>query len=389
MKKTLKQHFPVDGHSNKVALVYDRVNSWGGAERVLQELHTIYPNAPLFTSVYSPKKAQWARGWDVRPSWLQKIPGAASHHQWLGWAMPLVFESLDLSAFDLIISVTSEAAKGVITRPGQLHVCYLLTPTRYLWSHQDQYTEELPGILSAVAQPVLQVLRKWDYEAAQRPDYIIPISERVKERAEKYYQRAITAPLYPPLTSLPDPQLPIYVPATPFILSWGRHVRYKAFDILIKVASQLQLTLVLAGAGPDTNRLVQLAQQHDPWQRYIHFVGTISDAELSWYIDQAQAAIFPQEEDFGIAPMEAVGRGCPVLVHERAGAAELLALGRDGIVVGQLSATAIAQGIMQVMNQDWDRPSIAARHQTMVRDSWQQQWHQRLQVLTNKQKGIV
>src|SRR5690606_20208270 len=147
--------------SPKVAIVYDRVNSWGGAEQVLLELHAAFPSAPLFTSVYDPEGASWAGDWEVRPSWLQRLPLAKKHHQWFGWLMPLVFESLDLREFDVVISVTSEAAKAVITQPQQLHICYLLTPTRYLWSHTVEYQTTLPAFLRPVARKVGQWLQNW------------------------------------------------------------------------------------------------------------------------------------------------------------------------------------------------------------------------------------
>src|SRR3989338_4038247 len=173
----------------KVALVYDRINKLGGAERVLMALHRIWPEAPVFTSVYDPEGTLWCRDWDIRTSWLQNIPGAKTNHESLGWLMPLAFESLDLSGFDVIISVTSEAAKGVITRSGQLHVCYLLTPTRYLWSHEADYLVQLPRIVRPLGMAVQSRLRVWDYMAGQRPDYFFSISKLVQKRCLKHYRR--------------------------------------------------------------------------------------------------------------------------------------------------------------------------------------------------------
>ena len=156
-----------------VVLVYDRVNKFGGAERVLMALHEIWPEAPLYTSVYDPESTPWTKGWDVRPSFLQKFPWARRNHESLGWLMPLAFESLDLSGFDVVISLTSEAAKGVITSPRQLHICYLLTPTRYLWSHAVAYLGTVPLPLRPLAFVAQLKLRHWDFVAAQRPDHII------------------------------------------------------------------------------------------------------------------------------------------------------------------------------------------------------------------------
>ena len=123
----------------KVALVYDRVNKWGGAERVLLALHELFPKAPLYTAIYNSEKAAWAKVFEIRTSFLQKIPFASDHHEYLPLLMPFAFESFSFDEYDIVISVTSESAKGIMTKPGSLHICYCLTPTRYLWSGYDEY----------------------------------------------------------------------------------------------------------------------------------------------------------------------------------------------------------------------------------------------------------
>ena len=172
----------------KIAVVYDRVNKWGGAERVLLTLHEMFPDAPLYTSVYDERSAPWAKVFPkVYTSFLQKIPFAKSNHEYLGWLMPMVFEQFDFGEYDLVISVTSEAAKGIITRPGTMHICYLLTPTRYLWSGYEGYFKN--PFLRFFSKPVINYLRAWDKIAAMRPDKIIAISTEVRRRIKKYYGR--------------------------------------------------------------------------------------------------------------------------------------------------------------------------------------------------------
>src|SRR3990172_2765359 len=171
--------------NQKIALVYDRVNKWGGAERVLLALHEMFPKAPLYTSVYDSKNAPWAQVFPkVVTSFLQKLPFAKSNHEFLAPLMPLAFESFDFSGFDLVISVTSEAAKGIKTRFGTLHVCYCLTPTRYLWSGYDDYFKGSP--FKVVTKPIINYLRWWDKRAAKRPDVMIAISSEVQNRIKKY-----------------------------------------------------------------------------------------------------------------------------------------------------------------------------------------------------------
>ena len=156
-----------------VALVYDRVNTWGGAERVLLALQELFPEAPLYTSVYYPSTAQWANGFSIRASFLQHIPYVSRRHQLLAMFMPHAFEQFDFDQYDLVISVTSEAAKGIVTKPHTKHICYCLTPTRYLWSGYDTYFSS--KIFQWLSQPFVSYLRTWDKAAAQRPDSIISI----------------------------------------------------------------------------------------------------------------------------------------------------------------------------------------------------------------------
>jgi len=163
----------------KVAIVYDRVNKWGGAERVLLALHEMFPEAPLYTSVYDKEKAPWAKVFPkVITSFLQSVPFAKDHHDWFGWLMPLVFESFDFRQFDLVISVTSEFAKGIITLPKTKHICLCLTPTRYLWSGYNEYFKS--WWFRLISAPGLWYLRIWDKIAAFRPDVIVAISTKCK-----------------------------------------------------------------------------------------------------------------------------------------------------------------------------------------------------------------
>ena len=144
----------------KTALVYDRVNKWGGAERVMLALHEMFPDAPLYTSVYDKKNAEWARVFKVRTSFLQNFPHIISNHEFYPYLMPLAFEQFDFDEYDLVISVTSEAAKGIITKPKTKHICYCLTPTRYLWSGYDDYFSN--KLFRFFSYPAVVYLRKWD-----------------------------------------------------------------------------------------------------------------------------------------------------------------------------------------------------------------------------------
>lgn len=182
----------------KTAIVYDRVNKWGGAERVLLTLHKMFPKAPLYTSVYDSKKASWAKVFpQIHTSFLQNIPFAKSNHELLAPFMPFVFSRFNFDEFDLVISVTSEAAKGIKTGPNTLHICYCLTPTRYLWSHYDDYFKN--PILKFMSKPIINLLRSWDIKASKNPDVMIAISTEVQKRIKKYYKRDSKI-IFPPCT---------------------------------------------------------------------------------------------------------------------------------------------------------------------------------------------
>lgn len=330
----------------KIAFIYDRVNKFGGAERVLQTLHEIWPEAPVFTSVYNPETASWAKGWDIRTSFLQHIPLAKKNHELLGWLMPLAFESLDLSKFDVVISVTSEAAKGIITSARQLHVCYLLTPTRYLWSHAKEYRESLPRVLQPFGLAMQSRLRRWDFIAAQRPDHIIAISKLVQARCLKYYRRKSDL-IYPPMqlnikrTVLGVRQGPSLSEKNYFLIV-SRLVPYKRIDLAIAACNELKVSLIVVGTGSDELRLKALAGST------IRFSGHLTDRELIEYYRGAKALLMPQEEDFGLIGIEAQAYGIPVISYSNSGIAEVIANGKTGILFDEQTIKSMIESIHQL-----------------------------------------
>ena len=241
----------------KVALVYDRVNKWGGAERVLLALHQIWPKAPLFTSVYNPKTASWAKDFEVVPSFLQRFPTAKRHHEIYSWLMPLAFESFNFDKFDIVISVTSEFAKGVITKPDTLHICYCLTPVRYLWSGYWDYP------IKGWMRPLISYLRFWDQIAAQRPDIYIAISKTVKKRIKKYYNRGSKV-IYPGI-DIRKSKIPAFTKVSAgkqnekFFLIVSRLVSYKHIDLAVQAFNQLGWPLKIIGIGSEIRRLKKMA----------------------------------------------------------------------------------------------------------------------------------
>lgn len=308
----------------KVALVYDRVNKWGGAERVLLALHELFPEAPLYTSVYAKKSAKWARGFDIKTSFLQDVPYATTSHEYFAMAMPIAFESFSFDRYDLVISVTSEAAKGVITKPGTKHVCYILTPTRYLWSGYKDYFAN--STLKFLSGPAVNYLRKWDMVASSRPDKIIAISDEVKKRVKKYYNRDASV-VYPPL-SLGESifeEVQEDNRKGSYFLVVSRLVPYKRVDLAVKACTRMNLPLVVAGTGSEGASLREIAGPT------VEFVGSLTDKELVEYYKNCIALIFPGREDFGLTVVEAQSFGKPVIAFREGGASETIIEGKTGL----------------------------------------------------------
>ncbi len=295
----------------KVAIIYDWIHTFGGAERILLCLHKLFPKAPFYTSVYSEKHAVWAKKLKIYHSFLQKFPQAVDHHELYPLLTPIAFESFDLSAFDVVISVTSADAKGVITGPNTLHISYILTPTRYIWSHVDYYLGL--KLIKFISTPMVSYLKKWDMVAKSRPDYLFSISKTVKERIEKYYNRQSKV-VYPPLVfeagnKSADASLDYY-------LCVSRLVPYKRLDLVINVFNRLQKKLVIVGVGRQRNYLTKIARPS------ISFVGNLTDKELISYYKGSRAVIVSSEEDFGLVGVEAQSFGIPVIALAKGGSLE-------------------------------------------------------------------
>ena len=328
----------------KVALVYDRVNKWGGAERVLLALHKIFPDAPLYTSVYDKQKAPWAGVFDVRTSFLQNLP-FTMNHELFAVLMPLAFESFNFDEFDLVISVTSEAAKGIITKPKTKHICYCLTPTRYLWSGYDEYFKN--SLLKLLSKPAVGYLRFWDKIAAQRPDRYIAISKEVQGRIIKYYGRESTV-VYPPLALNPKSETrnPKQFQNTKskiqnYFLIVSRLVRYKKIDLAVKAFNKLKLPLKIVGVGSGMKRLKTMAGST------IEFLGNLTDEELVEYYKGCCSLVIPGIEDFGLTILEAQSFGKPVIAFRAGGALETIVENKTGLFFSEQTSESLSAAIKQ------------------------------------------
>lgn len=327
----------------KVALVYDRINKWGGAEQILLGLHEIFPDAPIFTSVYNPKHGQWAKVFKkINTSFLQKLPFAKSHHEFLGTLMPLAFESFDFSDFDLVISVTSEAAKGLIIKPPIRHISICLTPTRYLWSGYELYFKN--PILKFISKPFVNYLRDWDQIAAKRPDKLIAISNEVKERIKKYYKRDSEV-VYPPVDLKKLEGFKSKQQKKDYYLLVSRLVPYKKVDLAIKAFNILGKDLYVVGIGKSNIRLKLIASKN------IKFLGLVDEKKLANLYQGAKALIMPQEEDFGIVSVEAQYFGTPVLSYAKGGSLETVIKGKTGLFFKEQTVDSLVKAVKEFEKQ--------------------------------------
>ncbi|MCL5675836.1 MAG: glycosyltransferase [Patescibacteria group bacterium] len=340
----------------KVAIVYDRVNKWGGAEKVLLALHEIWPEAPLYTSVYNQGKAKWAEVFpEVIVSFLQKFPFAKTRHEFYPWLTPLAFESFNFDAFDVVISVTSAEAKGIITKPHTLHICYCLTPTRYLWSGYFDYLKNpglgvFNGIVRLAMKTLWPYLRLTDQIAGFRPDYYIAISKTVRDRIKKYYGRESEV-IYPPvdinlfkiknqISKIKIANQKLKVPEKRFFLIVSRLVPYKNIDLAIEVFNGLGWNLKIAGTGIEEERLKSLAKTN------IEFLGELTEEELVGYYQNCSAVLVCGEEDFGLVSVEAQSYGKPAIVYKKGGAGESVIEGVTGLFFERQTAASLKKALL-------------------------------------------
>ncbi|MGC9359648.1 MAG: glycosyltransferase [Anaerolineae bacterium] len=363
----------------KLAIVCSWLNQYGGAERVLEVLHSMYPEAPVYTSIYLPKALPEAfRSWDIRPSFLNRVPLARRYPSLFLGSFPLAFESLDLRGFDVVVSVTSAFAHGVITSPRTQHVCYCLTPARFLWDHA-QYVEreQLGGLMRSLLAPRLIKLRQWDRLAAGRVDQFVAISHTVQARIAKYYRRESQI-IYPPVA------LPTRCQDTepePFYLVVSRLVPYKRIDLAVRAFTQLGLPLRVVGDGRDRRALERIAGEN------VRFLGYVDEPTKQRLMQQCRALIFPGEEDFGLTPVEAMAAGTPVIAYGRGGARDTLVDGETGVFFREPTVASLIEAVQRFEGLTFDHERLLAQAQRFDVSVFEERMGRLLRVAFQKAKS--
>jgi glycosyltransferase involved in cell wall biosynthesis len=326
----------------KVALVHYWLVNMRGGERVLEALCELFPDADIFTHAYDPAAiAPVITRHKVTTSFIGKLPGAVRHYQKYLPLMPMALEELDLSAYDLVISSESGPAKGVITRPDALHVCYCHSPMRYAWDHYHLYRRHA-GLIRRLVMPLaMHRLRQWDVTSAARVDHFIANSSFVAQRIRKYYRREADV-VFPPVdvarfaASL--------TPGEGYLLV-GELVHYKRVDLAIAAFNAMEKPLTIVGDGEERTRLERSAGPT------VTFKGRLPDAELQAAYAACRALIFPHEEDFGIVPVEAMAAGRPVIAYGRGGVRDSVIDGQTGLFFQEQTVPALIAAVEQFENE--------------------------------------
>ncbi len=360
----------------RVALVHDYLIQFGGAERVLGVLMEMFPHAPVFTLLHDPRvTAGFFDATRIRTSVLQHIPFARSRHRLFPLVMPLVVERFDLSRYDLVISASHSFGKGVLTRADTLHLSYCFTPMRYAWDDSHRYVREfgIPEFFRPLIPFALTYVRFWDALAADRVDTFMAISRFVAQRVRKYYGRDARV-LYPPVECS---ALQIRSSPSERFLLVSRLLPYKRIDLAIEAFNALGLPLDIVGVGPEEERLRSIA---GPMIRFHRF---LPDAIVRAMFGDCRAFVFPQEEDFGITPLEAAAAGRPVVAYAGGGALETVVDGVTGVFFHEQTSDSLAGAVERLLRISFDPPAIRrhalqfdTRHfrvgfMELVRDAWE------------------
>ncbi|PSR34401.1 MAG: glycosyltransferase family 4 protein [Sulfobacillus benefaciens] len=334
----------------RVALVHDWLINMGGAERVLEELARMFPEAPIYVGVVDPTRlSPLLRTRQIIPSLVQRWPFAI---RWYNRYLPLLaygFEQFDLSSYDLVISSSAAVAKGVVTRAETCHISYVHTPMRYAWDlYHEYHTREAKGLTRKFMGPVFHYLRLWDRVSTDRVDVLVANSSTVAQRIQKHYRRSAVV-VHPPVSI---DQFRIADHVDDYYLVLSRLVSYKRFDLAVEAANRLGRRLIVAGSGPELPHLKRIAKGS------VQFVGSVNETKRAELMAHARALLFPGEEDFGIAPVESQAAGRPVIAYGRGGVQDTVIPEQTGILFSEQTVDALIEAMLRAEAMVWDSDAI-------------------------------
>ena len=339
----------------KIAIVYDWIDKWGGVERILLTLHDLFPKADFFTSYVDFTSAKWAEKLPITTSFIQKLPDFIKKNRVLSAPLyPYAFESLNFSSYDIVISVSSSFAKGIVTPGHTTHISYILTPSRFLWINPKAY------LTNRFSQKASKAFKKWDFAAAQRSDKVISISKTVEARIKKYYRRNSDV-IYPPFDAaywknVKFEKAELDNKPQKFFLLVSRLEPYKNVGLAVETFNALGDNLVIVGKGSLERQLKQKVKKN------IHFVSDITDGALASLYSKAEALIMPQEEDFGYVALEALFFGLPVISFKKGGATEILKENETGLFFEEQNVKSLNSAIDRFKKVSIQLKNSAKKH---------------------------
>jgi glycosyltransferase involved in cell wall biosynthesis len=334
----------------KLAIVTDWLTNYGGAESVISAFHDLYPDAPVFTTMYRPEKMRELGNLrKIHTTWLNKIPFVK--HQWMLGQMPTAVEQWDLDEFDVVLSSCHSVSKGVITRPETVHICYCHTPMRYAWENWDLETrlKKFPGLLHPLIRRKIREIREWDFCAAQRVDHYLANSSYTASQIHKHYHRDSSV-IYPPVHT--ERFKPVKDPDGDYFLAVGRLIPYKKFDLVVEAFNKMKRKVKIVGNGPDYKKISRLAGST------VQILGEVDQDELSNLYANCRALVFPQVEDAGIVPLEAMASGRPVIALNRGGSLDSMKEGITGLFFGKQTPEGLIEAVTAFEKQEFDPKAI-------------------------------
>ncbi len=383
-------------NNKKVAIVCDWIKDWGGAEIVLEHIMEVFPQADIFTSIFFQEDNPLFKGKKVTTSFIQKIPILNKSHKAALTLRPLAFESFDLTGYDIVISSTSAESKWVITKPETLQICYCHTPTRYFWSHYQEYQNMMEfGIFNfigkAIAPRIFHKLRQWDFCASARPDYFIGNSNTTVKRINKYYKREATT-IY---AGTDISQFKFQEKKQDFYLYVGRCIPYKKFDLIVDTFNKNWKKCIIVTNTDNTlyRELKEKSKDNIEWKL------SISREETLKLFSHAKAFLFPPEEDFWLVPVEAMACWTPVIAYWKWWATETvvahpptpsLAGGGEtqtptGIFFKKQTVKSLNKAIEKFESLKFDHKKIREHSQKFSKDNFQKQL---LEFVEEKYRGL-
>lgn len=337
----------------KIAIVTDWLTNYGGAESVISAFHDLFPNAPMYTTMYKPSQMRELGNLkNVKTTWLNKIPMVK--HQWLLGLMPTAIEMMDLSEYDIVLSSCHSVSKGIITKPNTLHISYCHTPMRYAWESWDFETrlKKFPRILHKTIRKQMKGIREWDYAAAQRVDKYIANSSHIGKQIKKHYGRTSHV-IYPPVHI--EKFQTIAKPSEDFYLAVGRLIPYKKFDLIAETFNKLKKKVKIVGTGPHYNKVKEMESD------YVEVLGYVSDEKLTDLYSNCKAFLFPQLEDAGIVPLEAMAAGRPVIALNKGGSLDTMINGKTGVLFEEQTVKSLSKAIEKFEKMKFD-PKFLRKH---------------------------